>query len=368
MFFKKLMENKEGSMESREEKYGVIKYSSINIGDEIQSVAATRFLPQVDYYVQRERIDQFASDTHEKVKLIMNAWWMWDYKHFPPSEDIDPLFVSFHLREKIRKKFSDTFMSKDVIAYFKSHEPIGCRDKETAKYLKGYGIDAYFSGCLTMTLVPNKTIKEKKGGDYILCVDVPERMVEAIRKQAKKPVYCTSRMISPAFTGVNRLAVAKYILYMYHNAACVVTPRLHVALPSVAFETPVCLVGTKTQKEEVLSRRGRFAGMEGFFNEVMIEDYLAGRSDFDINNPPQNPGTHIQMRDALVEKCKAFTGYDRNAPLFDDDYNPVIEMAQLLAYDKKVVERVTMFASNEVLLDTLKQKVVEKKTRHDLTF
>ena len=73
-------------------KYGVIKYSSINIGDEVQSVAAMRFLPQIDYYVQRERIDQFKSDSGEKVKLIMNAWWMWDYAHFPPSKDIEPLF------------------------------------------------------------------------------------------------------------------------------------------------------------------------------------------------------------------------------------------------------------------------------------
>lgn len=360
MFFKKIMEDKE-------QKYGVIKYSSINIGDEIQSVAATRFLPRIDYYVQRERIDEFHSNEHEKVKLIMNAWWMWDYKHFPPSEDIEPMFVSFHLREKIRKKYSDTFMSEKVIKYFKSHEPIGCRDIETAKYLQKYGIEAYFSGCLTMTLTPNKKLKER-GGNYILCVDVPEKMVAEIRKKAEKPVYCVSRMVSPAFTGVERFSVAKYFLYLYHNAACVVTPRLHVALPSVAFETPVCLVGTKTEKDEILSRRGRFAGMEGFFNEVMIEDYLAGKTNFDINNPLHNPGTHVEMRDSLIEKCKKFTGYDRETPLFDDDYNPLIEMAQLLTYDKKVIERITMFADNEVLIDTLKKKVVEKKSRHDLTY
>lgn len=350
------------------DKYGVLKYSSINIGDEVQSVAAMRYLPQIDYYVQRERIDQFKSDSGEKVKLIMNAWWMWDYDHFPPSQDIDPLFVSFHLREKIRKKFSDKFMTEDVIKYFKRYEPIGCRDIGTAKYLQGYGIDAYFSGCITMTLLPNKKIKEERGGDYILCVDVPEKMVDAVRKNAEKPVYCVSRMISPAFTGINRLSVAKYMLYLYHNAACVVTPRLHVALPSVAFETPVCLVGSKTEKDEVLSRRGRFDGMEGFFNEVLIEDYLKGKSGFDVNNPPKNPGTHIEMRDKLVNTCKNFTNYDSNKPLFEDDYNPLIEMAQLLTYDKNVINRMTMFAEQGVLIDALKDKVVKKKTRHDLLY
>lgn len=193
-------------------------------------------------------------------------------------------------------------------------------------------------------------------------------MVDKIRKNANKPVYCVSRMISPAFTGVNRLAVAKYMLYIYHNAACVVTPRLHVALPSVAFETPVCLVGTKTEKEEVLARRGRFDGMEGFFNEVMMEDYLNDKCDFDINNPPANPDTHIEMREKLIQTCRKFTGYDSQKPLFEDEYNPLVEMAQLLAYDKKVVDRVTMFAGNDVLIDSLQKKVVEKKSRHDLMY
>ena len=130
------------------DKYGVIKYSSINIGDEVQSVAAMRFLPRIDYYVQRERIDQFKPNSGEKVKLIMNAWWMWDYVHFPPAPEIDPLFVSFHLREKIRKKFTDKFMTEEVIKYFKDHGPIGCRDITTAKYLQEFGLMHIFLGVL----------------------------------------------------------------------------------------------------------------------------------------------------------------------------------------------------------------------------
>lgn len=360
--------SKKKSTDNIQEKYGVLKYSSINIGDEVQSVAAMRFLPQIDYYVQRERIDQFKSKSSEKVKLIMNAWWMWDCAHFPPSEDIDPLFVSFHLREQIREKLSDKFMTEKVIDYFKKHEPIGCRDTGTAKYLQSYGIDAYFSGCITMTLEPNRKIKETRGGDYILCVDVPEDMFQAVKEKAEKPVYSVSRMLSPAFTGVNRFGVAKYMLYLYHNAACIITPRLHVALPGIAFETPVCLIGSEIKKDEVLLRRGRFDGMEGYFNEVLIEDYLSGESNYDINHPPKNPGTHLEMKNKLVHTCKNFTNYDRNQPLFEDDYNPLLEMAKLLEYDKKVVNRVAMFADSEVLVDTLKQKVVDKKTRHDLTY
>lgn len=42
-------------------KYGILKVTSFNIGDEIQCIAAKRFLPQVDYSIQREHVKQFRS-------------------------------------------------------------------------------------------------------------------------------------------------------------------------------------------------------------------------------------------------------------------------------------------------------------------
>ena len=40
-------------------KYGVLKYSSVNIGDDIQSIAAMRYLPRIDEYIHRDRVDKF---------------------------------------------------------------------------------------------------------------------------------------------------------------------------------------------------------------------------------------------------------------------------------------------------------------------
>ncbi|MCH3954017.1 MAG: polysaccharide pyruvyl transferase family protein [Eubacterium sp.] len=345
--------------------YGCLRYSSTNIGDEIQSVAAMRFLPQIDYYIPRERVDEFHSDHGEKVKLFMNAWWMWEKKHFPPSEDIDPIFLSFHLREAFR---NDTFMRDEVVEYLKKHGPIGCRDTGTAAFLQKYGIDAYFTGCLTMTLLPNQKIKEKKAGDYIVCVDVPEYMEQKIRKRADKPVYNISRMIFPIFKSVDRMTVAKILLYVYHNAACIVTPRLHVGLPGIAFGTPVCMLTTDKLSDGILKRRGRFAGLEGVFNEIKVENYMINPSLYDINNPPENPNTHYELRDQLVEKAAAATGFDSKAPVFDDDFNPFLELVGLLAYDKKNFERLLRFAKPEQLIDALHYRVNEKKSRHDLTY
>lgn len=150
-----------------ENKFGVLKFSSYNIGDEIQSVAAMQFLPQVDYYIHREDIDKFRSEG-DKVKLIMNAWWMWRPDHFPPSKDIEPLLISMHISETIRNRF----LENGVKEYLIQNGPVGCRDLGTLQYLQENNVPAYFSGCLTLTLQGNKEMKQNRK-DYILCIDTP---------------------------------------------------------------------------------------------------------------------------------------------------------------------------------------------------
>ncbi|MGN1383297.1 MAG: polysaccharide pyruvyl transferase family protein [Eubacterium sp.] len=362
---KKVLKHQRAALARKDEKFGCIQYTSVNIGDEIQSVAAMRFLPQIDYYVPRERVDEFHSDHGEKVKLFMNAWWMWEQNHFPPSEDIDPLFVSFHLREAMR---NDEFMRKDVIQYFKDHEPIGCRDTGTVEFLKRYGIDAYFTGCLTSTLLPNEKIKKERAGRYILCVDVPTYMEEKIRERSDLPVYTLSRNLFPAFSSIERFKVAKIMLYAYHNAACVVTPRLHVGLPAVAFHTPVCMLTTDILTDKILKRRGRFDGIEDVFNQVKVEDYMKDPTLYDINNPPENPDAYHRLADNLVEISSGLTGYDSGKPVFDDDFEPLIEILSMLEYSKPKLERAMYFATNNQMIKAIVSKAYDGKNRYDLKF
>ena len=84
-------------------KYGALKFNSTNIGDEIQSIAAQRFLPQVDYYIFREQMNKFTTADSEKVKLIMNSWYMWRPENFPPSDSIDPLLISMHFNPECNR-------------------------------------------------------------------------------------------------------------------------------------------------------------------------------------------------------------------------------------------------------------------------
>ena len=116
-----------------------------NIGDYIQALAASQFLPSIDGFVNREKLKDYDGD---ECTMIMNAWYLHDYSQWPPSEKINPLFVSVHFNSSAL----EGLMSDESIAYLKKYAPIGCRDYYTAQHLKNKGVDAYFSACLTLTL------------------------------------------------------------------------------------------------------------------------------------------------------------------------------------------------------------------------
>lgn len=66
-------------------KYALLTYSIENVGDDIQSIAARRFLPRVDYYIDRDQIGEWKNnDKNETVKLIANGWYMRDPFKWPP--------------------------------------------------------------------------------------------------------------------------------------------------------------------------------------------------------------------------------------------------------------------------------------------
>ena len=139
-------------------KYGVLWASTVNIGDDIQTLAGINFLKKHginDYvFVDREELSDYNG---EPIKLVMNGWYMHNIKKFPPSDKIHPIFVSMHVW--------DENLIKENVEYFKKHQPIGCRDEYTVKLFKKYGIDAYFTGCLTLLF---DDVNEKKGGKYIV--------------------------------------------------------------------------------------------------------------------------------------------------------------------------------------------------------
>jgi lipopolysaccharide biosynthesis glycosyltransferase len=81
--------------------------------------------------------------------LVAFGWFMhttFDAPYdFPFHEDVNPVFVSFHVQRR-------AMLTPEAVAYLKAHGPVGCRDWTTVYLLLNLGVDAFFSGCLTTTV------------------------------------------------------------------------------------------------------------------------------------------------------------------------------------------------------------------------
>ena len=131
-------------------KFGLVVYKQTdNIGDDILSYAGSRFLPQIDYVIDREQLDVFVPDQQEQVSAIMNGWFLYQKSHWPPSPYINPLFVGIHFSDNQSYGITDEYLDGKGREYLKKYAPIGCRDNPTLKKMEKREIPADFSGCGT---------------------------------------------------------------------------------------------------------------------------------------------------------------------------------------------------------------------------
>lgn len=55
----------------------IIHFKTRNIGDDIQCYAMEKFLPRVDYLIDREHLDSFYTPTGEKkVAAFLGGWYL----------------------------------------------------------------------------------------------------------------------------------------------------------------------------------------------------------------------------------------------------------------------------------------------------
>lgn len=295
-----------------------------NIGDYFQTLAAQQFFEKTDAYIPLEQTHVYKSDL-EQTKVIMNGWYMGNPDNWPPSVDISPLFVSFHITPEAYDKLLD----RDGVEYLKKFAPIGCRDVETQEILMYKGVEAYFSACLTLTL-GLKYKNQEKSGEIIFADPYYEfhRNVERklsvvpigkalwtllrhytqVRKISRNIVYypyvkkerrllskiervlrsaCFYRNYSGKFSDellfkasfvtqklppsvtdqrAMRLEIAEGLINRYAKASLVVTSRIHVALPCLGLETPVLFITPDNPAKQINAHSiGRFKGLSDLF-------------------------------------------------------------------------------------------------------
>lgn len=282
-------------------KYGLFCYDTNNIGDEIQSIAARQFLPQIDYFINRDNIDNIESSANEKIKIIMNGWFISPYKkdgliHWPPkNNNLIPLLISMHI-DSINQT-TKIFASKTSQAFLKSHSPIGTRNIHSYEFLQSLSIDSYFSGCLTLTLIPDKNIKKD---NFILAIDVSDNVYNKIKSITNRRIIRIDAAHKTTLERDEKFAVAEFWLYLYQSAHCVISQRLHAILPCLALGTPVIGITGRDPK--------RYSGLIDLANHLSEEDFLK-KDDIDLENPPKNPNKHLALRKKLTKKCCEFTNH-----------------------------------------------------------
>ena len=312
-------------------KYGLLVSRSLahgnvdgmkNIGDYIQTLAAKQFMPVIDEYY-----DKTADDTgKDRIKMIMNAWYIWNPEKFPCSDRIIPLPISMH----ISPLCAERLLSLPKVAnWFKKNEPIGCRDKETAQFLKSKGIETYFSGCLTLTLGKCYNNTEKHGlvfvDPYVAKVNHEIQLSKFLKslffsvlhfgswiklnkrfqhsycigrfhglkqlfystvflktysnvfslKELRNSLYVAHMVKVGKGTNLNteeeKIMYAEQLVKQYASSELVVTSRIHCALPCLGVETSVLFTtGNAIEKNSPKSSAGRFTGLINLFNVARI--------------------------------------------------------------------------------------------------
>lgn len=311
-------------------KYALIYYkNTTNIGDDILTYAAKQFLPQVDYYIDREETDLFLPETKEYTAAILNGWYLHYSYAFPPSPYIIPLFIGTHFNSD-QMIFGDySYLDQNVTDYLRQIEGgIGCRDKQTMDVLGQKGIENYFSGCLTLTLKPFSDIQ---GNGSIVLTDVSDEIKNYITKRLPdKQIICKTHRLSDQEIGTDwahRETRVEDYLKCYQKASLVITSRLHCALPSIALGAPVILIGK--YDADYYDRFESYAQYCSCFSE---EDLLAGKADAVIHNPPKNADIRT-LTEQMTKNCRQFIDS------FTDREMDTSALPELSQYKELYIER-----------------------------
>ena len=278
---------------------GYYNPAHMNIGDYIQSIAARQFLPRIDCYIDRDRLGLYSG---KPANMLMNAFYYpWKDKDIFPK-NIRTLLTSIHFP-------CNAALSKEVYAYFKNNEPVGCRDLATRDFLRRNGIRAYFSACLTLTLGATFARDTQSNSIYFVDYRFRTRGQEKIDVEVKKILNrYKSRKIRhyshtfPLTMNIEQsIMQAEKLLEIYSSARLVVTTRLHCALPCLAMGVPVILIVPKYDHL-------RYNGLVPFLNFIgeNMGGAFSSRILFDESGDVCNSHHHESYAAMLKELCHEF--------------------------------------------------------------
>ncbi|MBC2777789.1 glycosyltransferase [Parasphingopyxis marina] len=264
-----------------------LSFASANLGDFIQTAAILRHIARfrgarlvcdqqrihrslrrlADSWSEEDRVAMpgdaylaiFDRDAPQSVALrfpgrpvwaVYNGWFyhrqFGKNDAFPPPDNLCPIPLGFHL-------WRPSDLDQPLLDWLRRYAPIGCRDRNTMRWLLNQGIDAFLSGCPTMTLATAINPDEPRCGRCR--VDI-EKTGEGQGWETLTHHYPDLR--TAAFAESIEKAVDR--LDHYAGLEMVETGRLHCLLPCEALGTPVRFVPGKDADR-------RFEGLVGIADD-----------------------------------------------------------------------------------------------------
>ncbi len=331
--------------------YGVVVYPTNwqNLGDYTQAAAIISITGRDEdaVYLRRENLHDYRG---KELPLICNGWFSHAQVKLP-SPKLTPMYISLHISKRAQQWFTDPLM----LQHLREYAPIGCRDHATADFLTGHGVDAYWSGCVTLALgqflaLDGRT--EPAGNAPVYLVDLPVNKpgslfgkVFCVLKGGLSPHLVLQAWVlaHPAdsvlrklyymllFSGkyrglINSLGgrsiryrtqivkigigqsrcndlfkLAMDEIRSYRNSPAVITSRIHVALPAAAAGANVVFLmpGDLSPQEE-----NRIADHTQFFNACIRvnRDSIPQQAIFDVIDTPQAGAPHGEWIRKMVSR------------------------------------------------------------------
>ena len=267
-----------------------------NIGDYIQTLAVIKLIGKDYKILDRESLNSY---NDEPRKVIINGWFMEKPLNFPPSSNIKPLFISFHINPDI----ASDFLNSNTVSYLKEHQPIGCRDTFTQELLEKHSIKTFFSSCVTLTLNKTDYISpvykknstliigafdrlqpyiEKNKGLYkrlVTTIKIPYKFMNYktknlifskwLRKQNFEVNFANQIVEKKISSHEEGLKLAEEVLIKIANSDYIITSRIHSALPAVAMGKKVIFINEGLDN---INHRSRLSGLQSFFKSIKLKE------------------------------------------------------------------------------------------------
>lgn len=305
-----------------------MKTRPINLGDPIQSYAVKNLYHEMgiadEDIIPVPRYDLAHYDGEECICVVNSASnyeeLAYDSYFMPPSDKVHVIPMSLHIHRKL---------PDEELAYYKTCGGVGCRDIYTMEYLRGLGVDAYLSGCLTLTL-PRRTKEQEKNADKIYLLDVSSDVLDVMPSEIKQKGIVLTNILRHVISGdSNRISVEdaykehrlgeERIALLRDTAKLVITSKLHVAAPCLAMGIPV------------IAAKKHFGDRFGFLDRLMPLYTSEHYKEINWNPEPIDiEEEKKKIKEVFFNKVKALSSqlalqkmWEEKQPIYQVDYHNV---------------------------------------------